>query len=320
MPVWLQLTAALTSALVSGIMGIALIPFLQKCRFCTPESEQAESETISGNRLKPTMGGLLLLFGWIAGLVLGNTLYLRSGIADRTGTAFQTESHTLWLMLGYALFFGVSGWITDYLIIKRKLYYRISEKLLLLAVFLTSCAFLKFLPEENILDFGFFQWNAGILSIPVRALLLSLFWYSMQKPEQNTDGIGITVSAVQLLFLAILLLSEKQNLYALYALTAAGACMGCFYWNLYPAKCRLGQTGTYWLGAVVSMLCMHCQDLTVLLLFIAVWLINILPVLFRKKTLLDLLKEEGKSPLNRIITLTGFALFCSILSIISIHT
>ena len=39
MPVWIQMTAALSSALCSGLMGIALIPFLRKCRFCEPDPD-----------------------------------------------------------------------------------------------------------------------------------------------------------------------------------------------------------------------------------------------------------------------------------------
>jgi len=324
MPVWLQMISALSSALLSGIMGIALIPFLHKCRFCDPDpdaEQNQDSETVSGNKLKPTMCGILLMFGCTAGFVLSYTLYMQFMGADRTGTDFQSESTALRLMLLHGILFGIIGWVSDYVrTVLRRLESSETDLLVILVAFFTNYSFLKFYPEESVLDFGFFQWEAGVLSVPVRAVLLTLFWHSMQKPEQNVDGAEITVSTVQLLFMTVLCIAGKQNLNALYALTSAGACLGCFYWNLYPAKCRLGQTGTYWLGITVPLICLHHHRLDIFILYLAVWLIDFLPLLFRKQTLLSLLREDGKSPMQRIMILTAFALFCGVLSVMPEHT
>ncbi|MBR0483654.1 MAG: hypothetical protein IJJ69_02615 [Oscillospiraceae bacterium] len=326
MPVWLQMIAALSSALLSGIMGIALIPFLQKCRFCDPEpdsdaGQNQNADAVSGNRLKPTMCGILLMFGCTAGFVLSYTLYMQFMGADRTGTDFQTESHVLRMMLLHGILFGIIGWVSDYVrTVLRRPESSDTDLIVIFVAFFTSYSFLKFYPEEKILDFGFFQWEAGVLSVPVRAVLLTLFWYSVQKPEQNVDGADITVSTVQLLFMTVLSIAGKQNLNALYALTTAGACLGCFYWNLYPAKCRLGQTGTYWLGITVPLICLHYHRMDIFLLYLTAWLINSLPLLFKKKTLLYQLREDGKSPVQRILILTAFALFCSVMSVMPEHT
>lgn len=314
MPVWLQLVSVFSSALFSGLMGIALIPFLEKCKFCLPESESDVN-----SRLRPTMCGILLIFGTIAGLVLNDTLYLQFGEADRTGLEFQTESHALWLLLGYALIMGFAGWRMDYLIIKRKWIYPVRKSWRLIvvffvAVFLLNCAWIRLLPEQ-ILDFGFWKWDAGVLSVPIRALMLTIFWQVMQIPEQETDGMSITLNSVQLLFLSILLLAEKQNLYALYGFTTAGASIGCLFWNLHPAKCKLGHTGLFWLGAVVPALCMMYGKIYILFLYMIVYLINLLPMLNKKKHFVMLLKDSGYEPLQRIALLAGFALFCGALTV-----
>ncbi|MDE5738058.1 MAG: hypothetical protein K2H93_06825, partial [Oscillospiraceae bacterium] len=101
MPIWLQFVSVLISGLLSGFMGVALIPFLEKCKFCLPESENKKNNI--NIKLRPTMCGILLLFGTVAGFVINYTLYLQFSGADRTGTDFQTESHVLWLILGYML-------------------------------------------------------------------------------------------------------------------------------------------------------------------------------------------------------------------------
>ncbi|MDE6657841.1 MAG: hypothetical protein K2J88_04585, partial [Oscillospiraceae bacterium] len=116
MPIWLQFVAVLISGLLSGFMGIALIPFLEKCKFCLPESDNKNNNI--NTRLRPTMCGILLIFGIIVGLVINYTLYLQFGGADRTSIEFQTESHVLWLILGYALVIGFAGFVLDYLQIK----------------------------------------------------------------------------------------------------------------------------------------------------------------------------------------------------------
>ena len=311
MPVWLQMTAALSAALISGLMGIALIPFLEKYRFFDSDPEPETGETASGNRVRPTMCGLLLIFGCISGLVLSSTLFLQT--ADRTSTAFQTESRALWMRMGYALLLGGAGFALDYMKVKRRFLYRIPEFIQIMMIFLLSLAMLKFLPEQSVLDFGFWKWNAGRLSNPVRAVLLTLAWKSMQGMEIHDDGIGITLNCTGLLFLTMILIMLKQNLLALYSLTAAGACMGCFYWNLPPAKCRLGETGSYWLGGVLPVLCLAENQIYLLLLYMAVYLVNLVPVPFRKQTLLELMKQE--SAWKKIGLMTGFAVFCEILSV-----
>ena len=321
MPSWLQMIAAVSSAVFSGVMGIALIPFLQKRRFCEPDTENQNTDTASGDKLKPTMCGILLIFGCTTGLVLSYTLYMQFSGADRTGTEFQSESRVLRLMLMHSLLFGFLGWLLDYQrTVRRKPDTGETNFLMTLLIFFMNYSFLHVFPKEEILNLGFIQWNAGFLSYFIRAALLTMFWRSMQKPEQNTDGISITISCIQCLLLTVLCIAGKQYLNALYALTSVGACMGCFYWNLYPAKCRLGQTGTYWLGSVIPMLCLNYHQLNIMLLFMAVWVINALPSLFGKKTILELLKQDGTAPVQRIIILTGFALFCGILSVMPQQT
>ena len=313
MPIWLQFVAVLISGLLSGFMGITLIPFLEKCKFCLPEKLDNKNNNIQ-IRLRPTMCGILIAFGTVVGLVINYTLYLQFAGADRTGTAFQTESHVILLVLGYALLIGFAGFGLDYLIIKKKLIYPVRKLWKFIIIFLINCALLRVLPEQ-ILDFGFWKWNAGIFSILIRALLLAIFWQIMQIPEQETDGMSISLSTVQLLCLNILLLSEKQNLYALYGFTVAGACMGCMFWNLHPAKCKLGNTGLFFLSAVLPILSMIYGKIYIILLYMLVYVITILPILNKKKNFVILLKDSGYEPLQRIALLAGFALFCGVLTV-----
>ena len=77
MSAWVQLAAALGAGLAAGIMGIALTPFLEKLRLFEPEPKTKDTQHKDGQedtapvRRRPTMGGLLVLFGTLAGVVIG---------------------------------------------------------------------------------------------------------------------------------------------------------------------------------------------------------------------------------------------------------
>lgn len=301
MPFWLQMTAALSAALASGVMGAALVPFLKKMRFCEPETPDSDEQ------VKPTMCGLLLVFGIMFGMVLGFTLFREFGGTDLTGRDYAEQSTRLRLMLGHGLLLAGAGFLIDMLTVRRKLRYRIRPVLLLGAVFLITMAVLSVQ-----MDVGFY-----LIAISVTA---ALCWGMVQGTEQETDGVTISVSAVQLLLLTVQLLEEGRQVIALCTLTAAGACLGCMVWNLPPAKCRLGKTGSFLLGSIVPMVCVLEEWMQPLALCMAVYVLNLLPMLRRtdgkRMTLLGILARNGTAAWRRIALLAGFAAFCGILQLI----
>ena len=89
MPIWLQMTAAVSAALASGIMGAALVPFLEKYHFCEPEQPEKGTDVNdmtdkngAKEKLRPTMCGLLLCFGIPSGAV-----------CSVTGSPFRSGQH-----------------------------------------------------------------------------------------------------------------------------------------------------------------------------------------------------------------------------------
>ncbi|MDE7122180.1 MAG: hypothetical protein K2O42_08485, partial [Oscillospiraceae bacterium] len=252
MPVWLQVIAVFCPALASFFMGIAWIPFLEQY------FNKLKSKSGADNQIRPTMCGVLLLFGTITGLVLSFTLYQQFSSADRTGMTFQSESRAVCTILGDGLLMGAVGLFQDCRIRKKQV-----KLWQFLAVFLINMLFVRILPAE-------FRNFPDVMN----ALLLTGFWQLMQLPEQETetDGISITMGMIQFLCLSMLFLAQNQNLCALLSFSAGGASIGCLFWNLHPAKCRLGQVGTFWLGAIVPALCLMTQKITVFCLYLAVYL------------------------------------------------
>ena len=98
MPIWLQLVTAVSAGGVSALLGIALVPYLKKLRYFPPQEPKPDAAQESEGEFpktehpeavqeeqRPIMGGLLTAAGILFALVLGGTLFLQFGGADRTG-------------------------------------------------------------------------------------------------------------------------------------------------------------------------------------------------------------------------------------------
>lgn len=316
MPLWLQLTAALSAAIASGVMGMAFVPYLRKQRFCEPEPQKEDAENTI-HSLRPTMGGVLAVFGCLFGLVLSYALYCGAFAVDHTSVSVQQLNGEMLYSIAYALIWAVLGFVWDLRIVRRKplrkqpLLMRWAFVFLLTTLFLLLCGW-----ENTILDFGFFRYDAGMLCVPITAVIGTVLWMLFSVNAEQTDGMSISVGSVVLLGMAVLLMQEGKALHALLSLAAAGGCMGCFVWNLHPAKCRLGRTGIFWISGIVTAVCMISRLHTAMLLMIAVYLIDVLPS-WRKNgmTLQQNMQQAGMKHWQRIAVFAGFACFCCIVAI-----
>ncbi len=315
MPLWLQLTAAVSAAVMSGVMGAALLPFLRKMRFCMPETEKPETDAAAGERLRPTMCGLLAVFGCLGGLALSVALYTTFCVPDRTSQLFHAETMQLLMGLLWAICSAGAGIYADYRQIRRRILYRIS--LLLRAVFLFTalllllmlCNVLTAETQLTVMDFGFRRWDAGWLYYPLTAAAGTICWLCAADTEE-TQGMSLSVGGILLLGLTILLVSRSESLHAILALTAAGGCMGNLIWNLHPSGGHIGRSGSWWLSSMITGLCIVTRMHSALLLLSLVYLIDRLPILSGKGgSLQKRLAAEGRTPWQRIAVLSVFAVF-----------
>ncbi|MBQ7013307.1 MAG: hypothetical protein IJN11_05265 [Oscillospiraceae bacterium] len=312
-PLWMQLTAAVSSALTGFVMGIALLPFLRKMQLCLPEED--EKEISAGAQMKPAMCGLLAVTGCLGGLALHAALYLTLCRPDRTSASFHEETMQLLLMLLWAVGSAGAGLWTDFRIVRRKRLYHVAFWLRAAFVF-TSLLFVLMLgtvmetsTEPTVMDFGFRRWDAGILYYPITAAIGTICWLCAADTEE-TQGASLTTGGILLLGLTILLLSGGYALPAILSLTAAGGCIGNLFWNLHPFGGHIGRTGSWWLAGLLTGLCMITHQHSALVLISLVYLINRLPVLAGKGgSLQKRLQAEGRTPWQIIAVLSVFAVF-----------
>lgn len=306
-PVWIQLVTAVSAGLVSALLGVALVPYLQKLRFFPSDAGEENAEEAR----KPISGGILLFAGLLSALVLGGTLYLQCSGADRTDAAFSEQLRKLTGVCVYSgLLFGC-GFLTDYLTVRSRYYPKSGEKILLTAVFLTAavCALLWGISGE---ERAASPW---MLLLPVPAVLCFVWECGI---ERNTDGAIVSVNAVELLVLTVLLLRQSLALSALLTLAGAGGCLGCMVWCLHPAKCRIGRSGLYLLGGMLPMLCLEYGMYRELALFMAVFALQQIYRLRKRenKYLTEGMADAEIAPLSRIAILAGISAFCGVMALL----
>ncbi len=305
MPFWLQLVCALSAGITAAVMGIALIPYLQKLRFFPPEQSASEDAEGIREERKPSMGGLLLLGGILFSLVLSVTLWLQFSGTDRTSLTTAAHYRRFLASAAYTGVLCAIGILSDYLIIRGK-YNRNLWNYILLPLVLAAAVlifrFLGFTTEELYSDFR-------LLVLAAPACLCFVLEYGL---ERDTDGMLISVNAAELLILTILFLRKACYLPSILTLAGAGACLGCMMWCLHPAKCRIGKTGCYLLGGLLPSLCLTNGMYRELALFMAVGILQQLYRLHKHENtyLTEAMTESGISPYGRIVILAGLAVLC----------
>ena len=226
------------SFILTTAIAPIFIPFLlnlkvgQTVRDDGPESHLKKNGT-------PTMGGIIILIGFIGGSVIFCSRY----------------SNTIPIML-MTIGFGLIGFIDDYIkvVLKRSMGLRAWQKLLLqiivtaiFAVYLTKVSGVNLLlrvPFTNgyMLDLSWFSYV--ILFIAVLGTV------NGANLTDGVDGLASSVTIVIAIYFAIIAVLENMGLEPT-SLALIGSLLGFLVFNCYPAKVFMGDTGSLALGGYV---------------------------------------------------------------------
>lgn len=257
--------AALAALAVTALSGFLLVPILKKLKFGQTINETGPAWHI-GKQGIPTMGGFMFIVGSSIGLLVAYPFI--AGLAVRAGTAGGGE-----LLLGVftALAFGAIGFIDDYLKVVRKQNLGLHARAKLVLQCLVAICFLVTLhlmgrlstmvrlPFLGMVDFG-------LLFYPL-SLLLIVGLNNAVNLTDGVDGLCTSMSLWVMCGFVVILSAFGQTHLAVWAAALAGACAGFLFWNFYPAKVIMGDTGALFLGGAVAALgyCMGRPDILILL-------------------------------------------------------
>lgn len=229
----LFLSFVLTTALAP-----VMIPFLLKLKVGQTVRDDGPETHLKKNGT-PTMGGLIILIGFLGGSCIFCMRY----------------SNTIPIML-MTIGFGIIGFIDDYIkvVLKRSLGLRAWQKIVLqiivtaiFAVYMTKISGVNLLlriPFTNgyMLDLGWFSYVVLFFAV--------LGTVNGANLTDGVDGLATSVTVVIAIFFAIIAVMENMGLEPT-SLALIGALLGFLVFNCYPAKVFMGDTGSLALGGYV---------------------------------------------------------------------
>ena len=260
------------SLFLSFILVVAtapsIIPFLlrlkvgQTVRDDGPESHLKKNGT-------PTMGGIMILFGF-----LGGSLIFAQRYANIIPIVLLTVG------------FGVIGFIDDYIkvVLKRSMGLRAWQKMALqiivtaiFAFYMTKVSGIDLLMRipfmhGRTLDFGWFSIVILFLAV--------LGTVNGSNFTDGLDGLASSVTAVICIFYAVIAMVSNRGIVPA-ILAMLGALLGFLVFNCHPAKVFMGDTGSLALGGfVISTAYMMNMPIFVVIIAI-IYVIEVLSVMIQ---------------------------------------
>ncbi len=245
--------AGLVSFLLAAFLGKILIPWLHKLRFGQTIREEGPSwhQKKQGT---PTMGGIMFIAASMSVFFLALLIIRLTDAFPLFGVPYDTVR--LLAGAGLALGCGLIGFADDYIKVvkKRNLGLTAMQKMLLQLLLSASYAVTLYIYGRGAFDIPFVGTvNWGIWFIPFCMFVV----VAMTNATNLTDGVdglcGMTSFVAALAFLLMAGLSGLPG-ECLFAVTFAGAIAGFLLWNLHPAKVFMGDTGSLFIGGVLTAL------------------------------------------------------------------
>ena len=250
---WMLVAAAVAAFCITALSGFFLIPALHRLHFGQTIRESGPTWH-SKKQGTPTMGGFCFILGILlsAGLVYAGLQRYSPGLL----TPQQTQSGLLVLFLAFGS--GFIGFLDDFAKVVRHrnlglyAWQKLILQFLVTGCFMAGLYSLGLCSTTIMLPF-FGAVNLGLAYYPI-AFFGIIFLVNAVNLTDGLDGLCSCVTFVSMLgyLLAASMLGHYQV--AVLSTATAAACAGFLVWNFYPAKAFMGDTGSMFLGGMVTAL------------------------------------------------------------------
>jgi len=291
----------LLSALLSGVVGFWVIPWLQALKagqIIREDGPQAHLKKAG----TPTMGGIFFVpVAVIIACIWSN---------------FATE---VLAVSALTLSYGLIGWIDDWEILRRKSNKGISPKMkLALQVGFAAlfCLWLMFNQPSNItniaLPFVGLSLPLGFLFWPLAGFVL----VAESNATNLTDGIdGLAAGTVAIAIFALGVLIAPTSLpLMVFCAAVSGSCLGFLAHNRNPARVFMGDTGSLALGGALAAVGLMTNSLVALFIISGIFFVETISVMAQVSYYKATKGPDGKgkrlfkmAPLHHHLELTGWS-------------
>lgn len=265
------LISFLIALFVTAVIMPSLIPYLRRLKFGQQIQEDGPTwhEKKSGT---PTMGGI----GFIIGITLASAVAL---IAE-----FDIS---LLLMSVTALGFGLIGFIDDYIKVvkKRNLGLTALQKYLLQAVltagYITALMLLGELETSIIIPFTDIEFMMPWWVYVPFILIVVTGTVNAVNLTDGLDGLATSVTAVSGIFFTLAAMLVGNNSASYLSAALVGGAIAFLFYNKYPAKVFMGDTGSLYFGGLISTVAVGMKMPLILIIAGFVFLFETLSVIMQ---------------------------------------
>lgn len=323
MSYWITAAVALLSFALAALIGIVLIPFLKKIHFGQTilEIGPAWHKSKQGT---PIMGGFMFIISSVVATIVGYLLFKSDSMIDLTEKTAGNNAIRLLSCIIFSVLFSGIGFLDDYIKAVKKQNLGLNPKQKMIMQFVLAAAFLAMLyalgDKSTKIDFIFFDIDFGIFYYPIMILFIIYVSNSVNLTD-GVDGLCGSVTFITMLAMSSICGILKSYEISIYASAVAGGCLGFLIWNLHPAKCFMGDTGSMYLGgafvAVGLTTHQHLMIVVVGLVYILEALSVVIQVSYFKFTARQHYKKTGEkgkgkrifkmSPIHHHFEMCGFS-------------
>lgn len=264
--------ALLLSMTVTLLSGLFFIPMLKRLKFGQSERDLGPKSHLE-KAGTPTMGGLIFLLG-----ILVSTLCM-------TSMANELTIPALLITFGFALI----GFLDDFLKVRNhntdglRAYQKIIGQFGIALVLALFAYRNPMIGSKIYLPFFNAEWDLGIFYIPF-IVFVTVGTVNSVNLTDGLDGLAAGTTSVYAIAMSVTFaflsyaalvpsgmgqakltqLGAQLSSMGSFAAAVAGGCLGYLYYNAYPAKVFMGDTGSLALGGAVA--CMAVFSRAVILL------------------------------------------------------
>ncbi|MBE7028674.1 MAG: phospho-N-acetylmuramoyl-pentapeptide-transferase [Ruminococcaceae bacterium] len=282
------------SFFICVIISPVLIPYLRKLKF----GQQILEDGPNWHKKKsgtPTMGGIAFIIA-IALTISFIHLDLRG-----------------YIVFAFALLCGVVGFVDDFIKVKLKRNKGFSAKQKTLCLILVIVTFVLLLRYFNLTDtkifIPFFKFSFDLYYFYYPIVMVGIFYMvNSVNLTDGIDGLATSITSTVLVFLTATMFIKGMVGLSLLSAASLGALIAFLIFNLHPAKVFMGDTGSLFLGALVTGICVSTGDPLLIVILGIVYVIESLSVVIQVASFKLFGRRVFKmSPIHHHFEMCGFS-------------
>ena len=298
-----QTKTLLLSFAITIVLGFIIVPILKKLKVGQIERDDGPESHVK-KQGTPTMGGIIIRLG-IGIVTIAAYIYYR--------TVDVELARNLLPILGLTIGFGAIGFIDDFKKLVLKNTKGLKPSLKMLGLLIISVVYIIYLIKGlNLGTDTYIPILKEYVNIPIYAyipfaILVILATTNAVNLTDGIDGLSSSVCTIIITCLTIIATTLGVKEIVIFGAIVIGAVLGFLMFNIHPAKVFMGDTGSLFLGGVISGIALYLKMPLILLLIALIPVIETLSVIIQ----VTYFKKTGKrvfkmAPIHHHLELSGW--------------